>query len=126
MSAQERFNIMTRNHCSYSALDYAEQTMRVYRKAVLTSRKRGFDKPHHASLPEYRPLFIKDYLEFKWIVTSARRCGSPPRNATRDSIVPAPVDLATRNTGSPAAVIPGRDSQPAAVNRGDGQAFVTR
>lgn len=78
MSAQERFNTVTRNHCSYTALDYAEQTMRVYRKAVLTSRKRGFEKPHHASLPKYRFLFIQDYLGFKQIIAIARARGERP------------------------------------------------
>jgi hypothetical protein len=31
----------------------------------LHSRKRGFNPPHHASLPEYRQGFIESYLAFK-------------------------------------------------------------
>ena len=47
------------------AIEFAKQTMKIYRKAVLTSRKRGYQKPSFASLPEYRKSFIESYLSFK-------------------------------------------------------------
>jgi hypothetical protein len=40
------------------ALKFARQTYQVYRTNVLRSRKNGFDIPSHASLPEYRRMFI--------------------------------------------------------------------
>ena len=48
-----------------AARAFARQTMSAYRKAVLSSRKRGHTNPHHASLPEYREGFIRSYLAFK-------------------------------------------------------------
>jgi hypothetical protein len=45
--------------------DYCARTSRIYRSAVLTSRKRGHAHPHFASLPEYRAAFIRSYLDFK-------------------------------------------------------------
>ena len=47
------------------AIAFAMQSRSQYRKAVLISRKRGFTKPSHASLPEYRRGFIESYLAFK-------------------------------------------------------------
>lgn len=47
------------------ALAFAKQTLKIYRKAVLTSRKRGHTKPHHASLPEFLTGFIESYIVFK-------------------------------------------------------------
>jgi hypothetical protein len=48
-----------------AAAAWAKQTMQAYRKAVLTSRKRGFASPHFGSLPEYRRSFISFYLYLK-------------------------------------------------------------
>lgn len=48
-----------------TATDFAKQIVSQYRKAVLTSRKRGYAKPSHASLPEYRRGFIESYLVAK-------------------------------------------------------------
>lgn len=48
-----------------AAVLYATTTLTIYKKALLQSRKRGFSKPHHASLPEYRRSFIESYLSFK-------------------------------------------------------------
>jgi hypothetical protein len=47
------------------AISFARQTVKVYRKAVLCSRKRGYAKPHHGSLPDYRRGFIESYLVAK-------------------------------------------------------------
>lgn len=47
------------------AMEFAKRTLAIYRKAVLTSRKRGHTKPHHASLPEFREGFIRSYLTLK-------------------------------------------------------------
>lgn len=55
------------------ALDYCERTSRIYRTAVLTSRKRGHARPHFASLPEYRARFIRAYVDFKRFGLNQRR-----------------------------------------------------
>ena len=47
------------------AIAFAQRTLKTYRTCVLCSRKRGFSKPHHASIPEYRRTFIQSYLSFK-------------------------------------------------------------
>lgn len=54
------------------ALKFAEQTMKTYRKAVLTSAKTGHDKPHFASYRSYRRSFIESYLELKRFVLANR------------------------------------------------------
>ena len=48
-----------------SAIIFAKQIISQYRSAVLTSRKRGYDRPSHASLPQYRRGFIESYLVAK-------------------------------------------------------------
>lgn len=48
-----------------AAVEFAQRTLRIYRRAVLTSRKRGHVKPHHASIPQYRREFIESYCAFK-------------------------------------------------------------
>ncbi len=48
-----------------AALQFARQTVFVYRTCLLRSRKRGYDRPHHASLPEYRRSFIESYVYLK-------------------------------------------------------------
>lgn len=48
-----------------AALAFASNTLKIYRKAVLSGRKQGYAKPHHASLPEYKRSFIKSYLILK-------------------------------------------------------------
>lgn len=56
------------------AIEFAKQGIKVYRRSVLQSAKRGYgvkgslyaDKsPHHGSFREYRRGFIESYLEFK-------------------------------------------------------------
>ena len=47
------------------ASEYCERTSQIYRRSVLTSRKRGHMHVHFASLPEYRRQFIASYLDFK-------------------------------------------------------------
>jgi hypothetical protein len=54
------------------ALDFAKRTLRIYRSAVLHSKKRGVVKPHFASLPLYREKFIRSYLELKRYVGKAQ------------------------------------------------------
>ena len=55
-------------HLSMSTLEeaiaFAEQTKKVYKKALLQKGKDG-GKPHHATLPQYRRSFIESYLTFK-------------------------------------------------------------
>lgn len=65
MSEQKRIEFIEQTYGKTAALDFCKRTMRGYRKAVLHSAKRGFTKPHYASLREWRPLFIRSYLEFK-------------------------------------------------------------
>lgn len=48
-----------------AAIEFAKQTAAIYKRAVLMSKKRGFVKPHFASLPEYRRSFIESYCILK-------------------------------------------------------------
>lgn len=65
MAEEERLQFVENRDGKQGAINFARQTMRLYHKAVLTSRKRGHVKPHHASLPEYRRKFIESYCAFK-------------------------------------------------------------
>jgi hypothetical protein len=47
------------------ALAFARITYRTYRSALMQSRKRGFNKVHHATLPEYRRAFIESCITFR-------------------------------------------------------------
>lgn len=60
-----RCNFIARRDGIQAAVAFAIQGVRVYRRSVLTSRKRGFDRPHHCSLPEYRWVAVRVYLEMK-------------------------------------------------------------
>ena len=64
----ERLAILIDRDGLSAAVDFAKRTLQIYRTAVLTSRKRGHKKPHHASLPEYRGKFIKTYLYYKQFI----------------------------------------------------------
>ena len=46
-------------------IEFANRTLRIYRRSVLMSAKRGYDKPHFASSREFRPKFIRSYLILK-------------------------------------------------------------
>lgn len=48
-----------------AAIDFARTTYKLYRKALLMSRKRGFTKPHHASTPNFRVGFIQSCIVFR-------------------------------------------------------------
>lgn len=65
MAEEARLALVEAREGVAGAVAFARQTLRLYRKAVLTSRKRGFSQPHFASLPEYRRGFIESYLAFK-------------------------------------------------------------
>ncbi len=62
INEQQRFEFLVARDGMEKALEFAERTMRSYRRAVLHSRKCGHTKPHHASLPEYRRKYILSYL----------------------------------------------------------------
>ncbi len=59
---QQRFHFLVNRDGMEAALVFAEQTMKSYRRAVLSSHKRGYIKPHHGSLKEYRRSFICSYV----------------------------------------------------------------
>lgn len=65
MAEEERLQFVENRDGKQGAINFARQTMQLYRKAVLTSRKRGHKNPHFASLPEYRRNFIESYCAFK-------------------------------------------------------------
>lgn len=65
MCEQQRLQFITERDGIDGAVDFARRTLKIYRTAVLRSRKRGHDKPHHASIPEYRRKFIESYCAFK-------------------------------------------------------------
>jgi hypothetical protein len=65
MAEEERLKFIEERDGVEGAVTFAKQTLATYRRCVLHSRKRGFNPPHHASLPEYRQGFIESYLAFK-------------------------------------------------------------
>lgn len=62
---KERLSFIEKRDGVEAAIFFAKQTIGIYRRSLLQSRKRGFTKPHYASIPEYREKFIKSYLSFK-------------------------------------------------------------
>ena len=46
-------------------LDFVMRTYPNYRRCLMQSRKRGFTKPHHASLDLYRRGFIESCVVFR-------------------------------------------------------------
>lgn len=56
-----------------AAIEFAQRTLTIYRRSLLQSRKRGFVKPHHASIPEYRQSFIESCIEFKQYLKDNRK-----------------------------------------------------
>ena len=62
---KKRLGFVENRDGNAGAIAFAMQSRSQYRRAVLTSRKRRFTKPSHASLPEYRRGFIESYLAFK-------------------------------------------------------------
>ena len=65
MSEEQRIAFVEDRDGIAGAVDFAIRTMKIYRRSVLYSRKRVKGNPHHASLPEYRRLFIESYLALK-------------------------------------------------------------
>lgn len=54
------------------AIMFAKRTIKIYRTAVLMSRKRGYSKPHHASTEQYRRTFYESYCSLKAYVASKK------------------------------------------------------
>ena len=65
MPETHRLKFIEQREGKQAAIDFALQTMKIYRICVLNSRKRGSVKSHHASLPQYRRGFIESYQAFK-------------------------------------------------------------
>jgi hypothetical protein len=65
MKEQDRIDFIIARDGLDGAIDFASRTIKSYRTAVLTSRKRGHKKPHHASLEMYRRSFIESYVVLK-------------------------------------------------------------
>jgi len=70
---QDRLAFIESRDGKDGALDFARRTLAIYRKAVLTSRKRGYKKPHHASIPEYRRGFIESCCAFRAYIAGAKQ-----------------------------------------------------
>lgn len=71
----ERLQFIQKRDGTLAALKFARQTIKIYRANILRSRRRGFKKPSHASLPEYRAKFISSYKvlkqfeqEYLWLI----------------------------------------------------------
>jgi hypothetical protein len=69
MREKQRLDFIIERDGLVEAVAFAKRTMVVYRKSVLISRKRGFDKPHHASFIEFRRNFIQSYCDFKRFIS---------------------------------------------------------
>jgi hypothetical protein len=48
-----------------ACMEFVKTTYSTYRRSLMQSRKRGHEKPHHATLPEYRWRFILSCVEFR-------------------------------------------------------------
>jgi hypothetical protein len=73
MSEQNRIAFVIARDGNALALEFAERTMQIYRKAVLCSAKRGYEKPHFASANVWRESYIRSYLELKRFVLQQRK-----------------------------------------------------
>ena len=62
---EDRIKFMLERDGAEAAMDFIKRTYATYRKALMQSRKRGYTKPHHASLPEYRCSFIESCVVFR-------------------------------------------------------------
>lgn len=65
MCEQERLSFIEQRDGKDAAIQFAIQTYRIYRLALNQSRRRGHNKPHHASIPEYRRGFVMSCLSFR-------------------------------------------------------------
>lgn len=66
MSSEQDRLAYIETHSGKEELDrFVRATYPVYRCSLMQSRKRGHQKPHHASLPEYRRSFIESCVEFR-------------------------------------------------------------
>ena len=65
MAEESRLAFVEQRDGIAGAVAFARQGVLMYRKCVLKSLKRGYWKPHHASIPFYRRGFIESYLAFK-------------------------------------------------------------
>lgn len=74
MCEQDRLNFIIQRDGIDAAVDFARNTMKIYRKSVLRSHKRGYGynsqkgNIHFASIPEFRRKFIESYCAFKKFV----------------------------------------------------------
>jgi hypothetical protein len=68
-SEQRRIDFLVYRDGIPKTIEFAERTRKIYRTAVLQSRKRGHKKPHFASDPMYRRAFILSYLELKRFIS---------------------------------------------------------
>jgi len=64
MSELTRIELVRNRDGEAAAVEFCRRTLQVYRRSVLMTEKNG-RKFHHASLPQYRKLFIRSYCEFK-------------------------------------------------------------
>ena len=69
MCEKQRLDFIIERDGLVEAVAFAKRTMVVYRKSVLKSQKRGFEKPHHASFREFRRKFIQSYCDFKRFIS---------------------------------------------------------
>ena len=63
-----RLEYIIENRGMQDAIDFAKQTVKIYRNAVVNGmryRNTGMGHPHHAILPEYRREFIQTYCDYK-------------------------------------------------------------
>lgn len=61
----ERIKFIEDTKGKEEALAFCVRSAKIYKNAVLCSRKRGVSKPHFASTGEFRKRFILSYLSFR-------------------------------------------------------------
>lgn len=79
MAEEQRLAFVEQRDGVEGAVEFARQGIKIYRTCVLRSMKRGFAKPHHASLPEYRRGFIESYLAWKHYIKTHNALDEPCR-----------------------------------------------
>ena len=67
-SEKQRLTFMVNRDGIDGAKEFARRLMTAYRQGVLKSRRAGYEKPSHLSIPEYRRSAMHSYLAAKHFV----------------------------------------------------------
>ena len=68
MSEQNRLNFIMERDGIDAMMFFAKQSYAIYRRCLMQSRKRGWEKPHHATQRAYRRSFIESCVVFRSLI----------------------------------------------------------